>query len=835
MNKHHSQSAVRSPDESKHEERIDQILAKMSLHEMVKLLSGEDFWSVAALLDHGIGKLRVTDGPNGARGSGSSFQEGGENITSASFPVGIALGASWDPDLINQIAQAIAQETKSKGAQVCLAPTVNIHRSVTNGRNFECFSEDPELSADLTVAYIKGLQDEGIAPSIKHFAGNESEIERTTINSEIDERSLREIYLRPFEAAVKEADAWVIMSSYNKLNGTYTAENDWLLTDVLRGEWGFDGIVMSDWFGSRTTAATINAGLDLEMPGPTRDRGEKLITAIEAGEVSKGTIRGLARNMLRLMARVGVLDDMPEYKEVTDDRPEHRALIRRAGAECAVLLKNEAILPLAEPKGKIAVIGPNAKVARIMGGGSSQLNPHYRISPWDGLVDRLGEEKLAYAPGCQNHRWEPVISGEIKVEFFAKGDLGGEVVSTKELHVSVDYLFPEPVEGKIGRNNFSCRASMTYTATESGLHSFGLHSAGRSRLKIDGYTVVDIWDEWEKGRTFFEEGCDERTNLFELEAGKSYELEMEFQTVPAASLVNPAFRFGVSRPFGDTAIKEAAEIAKNCETVLLFVGRSGEWDTEGSDLENIKLPGRQDELVKEVVAVNPNTVVVLQTGGPVEMPWLESVPAVLQAWYPGQEVGNAVADILFGDIEPAGRLPQSFPRRWSDNPTQSDDPKVYPGTNGIVRYEEGLFIGYRHYDATGIVPLFPFGHGLGFTNFQISKIEAVESESFVDALVTVKNIGPRQGTTVVQLYVSDQNAKVIRPKKELKGFQKITVPAGEEKTISIQLTSRDFAFFDVEQSLWQVASGEFILSAGFSAENLQAFTTVTRKAEEFAK
>ena len=835
MNTHHTATKTPNADDQTREYRIDQILGQMSLQDMVTLLSGEDFWSVAELPEHGIGKLRVTDGPNGARGSGSFFQEGGERVSSASFPVGIAMGASWNPELIYQIAHAIADETKSKGAQVCLAPTVNIHRSVTNGRNFECFSEDPELTADLTVAYVKGLQDQGIAPTIKHFAGNESEIERTTINSEIDERSLREVYLRPFEAAVKEAGAWGIMSSYNKLNGTYTAENEWLLNDVLRNEWGFDGVVVSDWFGSRTTAPTIKAGLDLEMPGPTRDRGDKLIAAVEAGEVTREAVRERARAMLRLMARVGVLDEMPEYKEITDDRPEHRALIRKAVAECAVLLKNDGVLPLSEPKGKIAVIGPNAKVAQIMGGGSSQLNPHYRVSPWDGLVNRLGEDQLAYAPGCQNHRWEPIIKSDILVEYFAHNDLGGEVVSTAQLKNSIEFLYPAPVEGKIARNDFSARISTQYTAEETGVHSFGLHSAGRSRLKVNGQVVVDIWDDWTKGRTFFEEGCDERTGLIELTAGQTYDIEVDLLTVPAANLVNPAFRFGVSVPLGDAAIAEAVETAKSCESVLLFVGRSGEWDTEGSDLDHIDLPGRQNELVSAVVAANPNTVVVLQTGGPVEMPWLDSVPAVLQAWYPGQEVGNAVADMLFGDAEPAGRLPQSFPKVWADNPAHANDPEIYPGENGRVRYAEGVFIGYRHYDAKGIAPMFPFGFGLGYTSFEVSGLEVVEANDCVTANITVKNTGERAGSTVVQLYVGDLDASVARPVKELKGFCKLHLAAGEETSVSILLEPRDFAFFDEKAEVWRVEAGEFALSVGFSATDICETSTITRPAQDFPK
>lgn len=827
MNEHNKPNQSVSVADQSIEDRVNGILAQMTLEQMVLLLAGEDFWSVAAIPELGIGKLRVTDGPNGARGSGSAAH----GVTSAAFPVGIALGATWNPDLVKEVAGAIAEETKSKGAQVCLAPTVNVHRSVTNGRNFECFSEDPELSADLTVAFVQGLQEQGIAPTIKHFAGNESEVERTTINSVVDERSLREVYLRPFEAAVKEASAWGIMSSYNKLNGTYAAENEWLLTDVLRDEWGFDGVVVSDWFGSRTTAPTVNAGMELEMPGPTRDRGEKLIAAVQSGEVKLETVQARARNMLRLMARVGVLDEMPAFEEVAENKAEHRALIRRAGAEGTVLLKNEGVLPLNEPAGKIAVVGPNAKVAQIMGGGSSQLNPHYRVSPWDGLVARVGENNLVFAEGCQNHRWEPVLTGDIKVEFFARDDLGGEVVSSHQTGVAVDFLYPQPVEGKIGQNDFSCRATVTYTAEATGEHSFGLHSAGRSLLMVDGEVVVDIWDSWVKGRTFFEEGCDERTGLIHLEKGQSYEVVMELQTVEAANLVNPAFRFGVSQPLGDDAIAEAIEAAKASETALLFVGRSGEWDTEGSDLDNITLPGRQNELVSAVAAANPNTIVVLQTGGPVEMPWLSEVSGVLQAWYPGQEAGNAIADVLFGDVDPAGRLPQTFPKIWADNPTQSNDPEIYPGKNGVVRYSEGLLIGYRHYDAKQIEPMFPFGFGLSYTSFEIEDFEASET----GASLKIRNSGDRSGSAVVQLYVREDQAAVERPEKELKGFKKVHLDAGEVSDVHIPLTPRDFAYFDTGLGKWRVDAGAFTLSVGLSATNIIAATSIQLKDSEVPK
>lgn len=797
---------------------IEDLVDRLTLEEQVSLLSGQDFWSLPQIARLGIGKLRVTDGPNGARGGGSLV--GG--VTAAAFPVGIALGASWDPDLVYEIGGAIADEVKSKGAHVSLAPTVNIHRSVTNGRNFECYSEDPELAAALAVGYISGLQSKGVAATIKHFAGNESEIERTTINSEVGERALREVYLRPFEDAVKKAGTWAVMSSYNKLNGIYTAENRWLLTQVLRGDWGFDGVVMSDWFGARSTAPTVNAGLDLEMPGPTRVRGAALVAAVVAGEVSAATVHERALNVLRLMSRVGTLGSDAPFAERADDRPEHRALIRRAGAAGTVLLKNDGLLPLAAPEGRIAVIGPNAKVAQIMGGGSAQLNPHYQISPWDGLVARLGADALSYAAGCQNHRWEPVLTEGVTVDFFASTDLSGPVVHSEPLDASMAYFFPPVAGDKVDAMAFSARVTGRFTATEAGAHNFGLHAAGFARLLVDGALVVDAWDGWTKGRTFFEEGCDEIIGSVDLAAGQNVEVTVELSSKPTENLHFTALCFGVSRPMGDAEIAAAAQIAAEAETALVFVGRSGEWDTEGSDLDGIALPGRQDELVAAVLAANPRTVVVLQTGGPVELPWMDLAPAIVQAWYPGQECGNAISDVLFGDAEPGGRLPQSFPKRWADNPTWSQDAEIYPGLDGKVRYEEGVFIGYRHYDRQGIEPMFPFGHGLSYTTFALSGLTLAADGGGVRARIDVTNSGSRPGSTVVQIYVGDPEASVARPVRELKTFAKLSLAPGETRALEVDLPPRAFAFFDEAARLWRVEAGRFTVEAGFSAADIRA-------------
>ncbi len=807
--------------------RIEQILGEMTLEEKVSILSGEDFWSVPAVARLKLGKLRVTDGPNGARGGGSLI--GG--VKSASFPVGIALGATWNVELLGEIGAALADEVKSKGAHVLLAPTVNIHRSVTNGRNFECYSEDPVLSAELATAYIVGLQGQGISATIKHFAGNESEIERTTISSEIDERALREIYLIPFEWAVKKAGTWGVMSSYNRLNGTFTSEHNWLLTSVLREDWGYDGIVMSDWFGSHSTAPTINAGLDLEMPGPTRDRGQKLIDAVTAGEVSVATIDQRVLAMLRLMERVGSLDDHREHEERAEDRPEHRALIRRAGAEAIVLLKNSGVLPL-RPEAKLAVIGPNAKTAQIMGGGSAQLNAHYRVSPWDGLVAARGEAGLSYAQGCTNARFQPLLKGIVKIDYFANQTLSGEPVHSDTMEEAQAFWIGRVADGKVDPQRFSARLKTTFTPEANGEHIVGIYAAGLGKVFVDGKLVADAWTNWKKGRTFFEEGCDEVNGSVTLEAGRAHEITIEFATKDFATLGLAAFACGVGRPLGDEAIAEAVNAARGADVALVFVGRNGEWDTEGSDLPSIELPGRQNELVAAVAAANPNTVVVLQTGGPVEMPWLGSVAGLLEAWYPGQEAGNAIADVLTGAAEPGGRLPQSFPVRWADNPAHSQDREVYPGLEGKVRYEEGVFVGYRHYDKLGLKPLFPFGFGLSYSAFSLSDLtvdaSGFEADGMVTASVVVTNAGARAGSTVVQLYVGDDEASVPRPRKELRAFEKVHLEAGESRAVSLSLDARAFAFFDVAAKQWVVEAGAFTLLAGQSAEDLPLSAKVSR-------
>lgn len=809
------------------ETQIDALLAAMTLEEQVALLAGATSWTTVPIERLGIPTLKVSDGPNGARGAGDL--SGG--VPAACFPVGIALASSWNPDLVEQVGRAIGEEALTKGARVLLAPTVNIHRTPLNGRNFECYSEDPYLSARTAVAYIDGVQSAGVGATVKHFVCNDSEFERNTISVELDERTLREIYLPPFEAAVKEAGVWAVMSSYNRVHGTYVGERADLLRTILKEEWGFDGLVMSDWFATQSTAEALNGGLDLEMPGPTKFRGEQLVAAVREGAVPAEQVADAARRLLRLLVRTGMFEDPTIPAERAVNRPEHRALARRAAAEGIVLLKNDGVLPLdADRLTKVAVIGPNAREARIMGGGSAQVNAHYRVSPLEGITAQLGERvELGYAQGCANHRLLPKLRADgLTIDYFNAPDLSGAPAVSAP--ASAELLWFEPVAG-VDMKGFSARMRGTLTPEASGAHRFSLVSAGFSRLFVDGELVVENWDARRPGELYFGFGSLEAFGTALLEAGRAYELTVEYARGDAAQFVG--LRVGHLAP-ADDPIAEAVALAAASDVAIVCVGLTEEWESEGYDRQHMDLVGRQNELVARVAAANPRTVVVLQTGSPVTMPWLANVAAVLQAWYPGQECGNAVADVLTGAVNPSGRLPQTFPARLEDHPAIFN----YPGEGGRVRYGEGIFVGYRAYERRKLAPLFPFGHGRSYTSFAYGELaaspESTDLAEPVRVAVEVRNTGERAGREVVQLYVRDVAASVARPEKELKAFANVELAPGERKRVELELGWRAFAFFDDSRGAWVVEAGEFELLVGGSSAEIAARTriTVTRERVE---
>ena len=815
------------------EEKINSLLEQMTNEEKVSLLAGNTMWTTPPIERLGIPAMKVTDGPNGARGGGS-FAGG---ITSACFPVGISLASTWNKELVSQIGQALAEEAKSKGAHLLLAPTVNIHRSVLNGRNFECYSEDPYLSAQMAVAYINGVQSQGIGATVKHFVCNDSEFERNTINSVVGERALREIYLPPFKAAVQEANSWAVMSAYNQLNGTFCSEDGRILIDILKEEWGFDGIVMSDWFGTKSTAESVNGGQDLEMPGPPMWRGDKLLTAIEGGDVDLDRLDDSVRRMLRIIMRAGLFENPTLVEEQALNKPEHQAIARQAAAEGMVLLKNErAILPLDQSKlSKIALIGPNAKTAVIMGGGSARVNAHYRVTPFEGIKNRVGNGvEIGYEMGCTNHKALPLIdearllagNGRVALtaEFFNSQDLSGAIVHQKEVQ-SLEQIWFGDIGPNVNPHAFSVRLKGQFSSDESGNHTFGLLSAGKSRLFVNGNLLIDNWSHQESGEAFFGTGSTEVKTEIDLQSGESIEIMVEYSNEGASLLAG--VRLGCLMPIQPDAIAKAAKLAADSDVALLFVGLNGEWESEGHDRPDMELIGDQVALIEAVAKANPKTVVVLQTGSPMAMPWIDDVAGVLQAWFPGQECGNAIADLLFGDINPSGKLSQTIPVRLEDNPAFVN----YPGENGKVTYGEGIFVGYRYYEKKKVAARFPFGFGLSYTQFTVDNLRLNQSEmTAADTLelsIDVTNTGAVAGAEVVQLYVHDVEATLIRPLKELKGFAKVSLEAGETKTITIPITFKALAYFDDLKMKWVAEAGQFELRVGTSSQAIHAKATIT--------
>jgi beta-glucosidase len=808
-------------------ERVEQIIAELDLDEKAALTAGVDMWHGTGNERLGFRGLKVSDGPNGARGA--HFV----GTTSACLPCGTAIGATWDVELVEQLGRLVGEECRTKGADLILAPTVNIHRTPLAGRNFECYSEDPYLTARTAVAYIEGVQSTGVGATVKHYAANDSEFQRHTISSEVGERALREIYLPPFEAAVLEARSRSIMSAYNRLNGHYCAEHAWLLDDVLLGEWGFDGFVISDWWGVKSTVGTGLHGVDLEMPGPATHLGPKLADAVRSGEVPEPALDAKLRRLLGAMEAAGALDQTEAPTDESVDRPEHRALLRRAAAEAIVLLRNDGLLPL-DPAtlGTLAVIGPNADVSVVQGGGSSAVNPHYTVTVLDGLRARLGDATtVVHRRGCDAYRTAPPLDprwttdGAFTLEYFAGRELAGEPLHTATTRSARLNWLGTPWPG-VPATDYSVRLSTTFRAPEDGTWTFSLVAGGQGRLLLDGEVVLDMWDQWRPGTAFFGLGSEEIRHEVHLSAGQTIELRAELASI--SGIAAAALLVGCLPPLGDDPIGAAVESARAADAAVVVVGLNMDWETEGEDRVSMDLPGDQDALVRAVAAANPRTVVLVGAGSPVTMPWADDVAAVAQLWYLGQETGNAVADVLVGDVSPSGRLPTTFPRRYEDNPTLVN----YPGENGQVHYGENLFVGYRYYDLAGVEPRFCFGHGLSYTTFEYGTPTvtpgAIGPGGTVAVTVPVTNTGVRAGAEVVQVYVHDPVATLSRPPQELKGFARLELRPGETGEARIELDERAFSFWDPSAGGWLCEPGEFELRIGASSRDIRATAVVSR-------
>lgn len=817
------------------EARIDELVDSLTIEEQVSLLAGADFWHTVAIERAGIPAMRVSDGPAGARGT---LFEGGP--ASVNVPCGTSLAATWNPPLVEEVGRLLGKEARAKGARVLLAPTVNLHRTPIGGRNFECMSEDPYLTARTAVAYVRGLQSEGVAACIKHFIGNDTEFERNTIDSRIDERTLRELYLVPFEAAVKEAGVQAVMTSYNRINGPWAADSIEMVDGVLRRDWGFDGLVMSDWFGLHSTAEGVIAGCDLEMPGPTLHRGQLLVDAVADGKVSPADVRRAAHHVLTSMKRLGAFHDGTPGPELTRDVPGDRALVRRAGAHGMVLLRNEpvdgvAVLPLqGGDLRRVAVIGPNAARGQTEGGGSAHVRATHLSHPLDALSRRLGRlgVEVTHAVGCLTHKRLPALAPALctlfSVELFRDLDAASNEPARADVTLTPTssrmMWMGDPVEpARSGPPpGFSARFRTTFTPDVSGAWEFGISSVADAALYLDGSPVLDNAGV-SAGGGFFGIGKAEQVTKFEVQAGQSYALEARLRR-PASENGLSGLHIGALAPTTTDPVREAIDAAAAADIAIVVVGTNDDWETEGYDRDTMDLPGRQDELIAGVAEACPHTVVVVNAGSPVSMPWLDAVDAVVFTWFPGQEMGDALVDVLLGDVEPQGRLPVSFPASLEDTPAFEH----HPGRNGVANYLEGRLIGYRWYDTVGRPPLFPFGFGLGYADVTVTAARAsgdAEQPESVD--VYLSNESDRDGVQVVQVYAGrDQIDNDVaerrgdQPAQQLIGFAKAGVPAHGTATVTVQLDPRAMHTWSVEDHDWVRAEGHFELRVGTSSRDI---------------
>ncbi|KZL64654.1 beta-glucosidase [Colletotrichum tofieldiae] len=818
---------------------IDQVIEDATLAEKISLLAGSDFWHSTSLPQHNVPAIKCTDGPNGVRGS-RFFNP----VPALCIPCGSGLGATWNPELIEQAGQLLSKECDAKGAHVWLGPTVNIIRSPLNGRGFESFSEDPHLSGMLAAAIIRGVQSRGTLAALKHFVANDQETEKMAIDVCMSDRALREIYLLPFQIALRDSNPRVVMSSYNKIGGLHVSENPKILQDILRNEWGFDGLIMSDWYGTYSCEASLNAGVDIEMPGPSRYREKEALAAVFSGKVHSHTIDDRARKVLQFVndaasAHVG-------KEETMRDVPEDRTLNRRLAGESIVLLKNSmGLLPLNSMTcDEVAIIGPNADLPAACGGGSASLRPYYTSSVLDGLRDSLPTTaRIYHEPGVHGHVLLPVFSGDnlcidgeqpgITIELFnephtVENRKAFDCLTLPDTSYQLmDYNHPEMKETFF----LSMRAHFVPEYTDK--YEFGLATYGVSDLYINDEPVINNSTEQTPGGMFFGKGSAEKRATYEMRAGERYSLRVEAGSastskVKGGSLLaipGGACRLGGCRKINPKeGIRRAVDLAKKCKYTFVVAGLNADLEKEGKDRESMDMPPYVDDLIEAVLSAQPNAIVVTQAGNPVSMPWRHSANTILHSWYGGNEAGNAVADVVFGRINPSGKLPMTFPARLEDNPAFLS----FGSDNGKVHYSEDVFVGYKWYEKRKIEVAFPFGHGLSYTIFHISNLRLSSSR----AEVSIKNTGKVAGAEVVSLYTSYSTkapkSRFARPLRSLVGFRKVFLGPGEAKQITLSIDRYSTATWDEKRNSWCCEEGTYTASVVAGDMTLEGNFEVTR-------
>lgn len=785
---------------------LTNLVASLTTEEKVLLLTGEDAWSSYALPSIGLRKMVVSDGPTGVRGAVWD-----ERDPSLSLPSATCLASTWDRSALHTIGQLSAMEGRRKGIDVVLGPTINLHRSPRGGRHFEAYSEDPFLTGALAAAYINGVQEQGVGACPKHYVANDSENDRFTMNSVVDEQTLHELYLAPFETAVTESQAWSIMSAYNRTNGVTMTENA-LLETPLKSDWGFDGVVVSDWTAVRSVEESGNAAQDWAMPGPVGPWSDGLLAAVQGGRVSMAAIDDKVLRMLRLANRVGALQSAPKSVVTLS---EARARIRAIAAEGMVLVRNAGVLPLAATTKSIAVIGAHAHDGRIMGGGSATVLPFHPVHPLDGLrANAPAGVTVNSAPGffisedLDPFPVENLIapSGSKGVELTFLDDNG--VVILSEERCASRFVNMDPA---VATPTHSTRIRTRFMASEAGVHRFGTSGMGRIQISADGAKLVDerMPMPADPAAAFMNppQAYIER----DLQIGDTIELDFvaESGRFPGLAFVSAAIGYRAPRLSAQAEFDRAVALAKDSDVTVVVVGTTEVVESEGYDRSDLLLPGNQNELVAAIAAVNANTVVVVNSGAPVEMPWRDDVAAILLTWFPGEEMGNAIADVVYGAVEPGGHLPTSWAKSLAEAPISNTDPA--PETLEVV-YSEGLNIGYRAYAATGSEPAYWMGHGLGYTTWERVAIDApptVDCCASANISVTLRNTGERAGSNVVQVYLRRRESAVARPTHWLAGFARVNAEAGAAVTAEITVDARRFQHWGAEG--WTQEPGLFEL------------------------
>jgi beta-glucosidase len=795
------------------EDRIDDLISRMTLEEKILMLSGDTtHYDSRPNGRLGIPALRMADGPAGVRADKAT-----------AFPAPVCIASTWNTDLVYRLGQTLGSEAKAKNKNVLLGPCVNIHRVPYGGRNFESYGEDPFLASEIAVNYIRGVQSERIIATVKHFACNNQENERNSIDVRVDERTLNEIYFPAFRAAVQEGGVWSVMSAYNRLNGQHCSSKTWLLTDVLKYNWGFQGYVVSDWGAVHSTIPALYAGTDLEMPTDKYFKQKEIEGALQWRLFKPEKIDDKVRRMLRAMFHMGYFDQS-EQDTGACDTPEHREVALKLAEEGIVLLKNNNnILPVNDTIKTIAVFGRNAMNIMYGGGGSSHVKPYHTIAPLEALKSKVGDNvTIEYASGTFDEKDFIPVPSECLIPPEGRDESNGllgayydnalfkEEPVRKQIDSIIDFHWGRGGPEGVKNNFFSVIWEGQLVVPESGYYVLATGSDNGSSLYINGELEIDNSD-FMRNETLYE------FTTVELEKGKPVNIKIKYNEFWGEANMSLLWR-----KLEEDPMKKTIDLAKSSDIAILFVGYRMSDESEGRDRDTLALPRDQEELIRAVAEVNRNTVVVLNCGAGILMnSWIDKVPGIVLAWYPGQEGGEAIANILLGDVNPSGKLVTTFFKNWEDCPAYSN----YPGKDDIVRYDEGVFVGYRYFDTRSIDPYFPFGHGLSYTSFEYSDLQLSSGKISQDENVTVsfkvRNTGNRDGAEVAQLYLGDEESSVPRPVKELKGFKKVFLSSGEETYVTLTIRPDDLKYYDICSHDWKSEPGKFNIFIGSSSRDIR--------------